>query len=144
QPAEKQIIVRHFIHNTQGVGVQLTQAAEVPLRQLLGGRRGEVREALDRGETEVEYPRQRLEGVVSVAQFAGSVDLRVARQNLLGERRAGTRQPNDEDRHLGVESEAAHSCEELWAKSCDHTIDKACIRRRVVGQPLLLPQLQAQ
>ena len=68
----------------------------------------------------------------------------MAGEDLLDERRAGSRQPHDEHRKFAIQAEAADPLEEGRRAGRDHAVDKKLVAFRVVLPAALAPLGQLQ
>ena len=87
---------------------------------------------------------ERGHGVAGQSDLPRAEDLGVAGQDLLDERRAGSRQPHDEHRQFAFQPKAADPLEEIRRADRDHLGDERLVLFRVVLLAALAPLGQLQ
>ena len=98
-----------------GPPVEGPQSVQVLLGKIAGGFPVKVEQALQGRVVAIHGLGQRLKGLAAIMQLAGPEHLGMACQDLLDQRGAGPRQPDDENRLLRFQAEPAGSGEETAA-----------------------------
>ena len=123
------------------VRIQCAKSLQVPRSETLGRLAVQLAKALD---GVCALSAERGHGVAGQFDLPRAEDLGMAGQDLLDERRAGSRQPHDEHRELAFQPKAADPLEEIRRADRDHPGDERLVLFRVVLLAALAPLGQLQ